>query len=407
MVSSSHNKSVHWPNGMRKKRVVLLLGMAALLVGLVFWLVTPSGSPTVPSRLAFSSLDYSIEQNEPTEVAQENPEDGATVIPARVFACGQSSEAGDYQLTQDDVQKSLDSWDRLQVAVAASLRYSENPEHLLTAALIGSDGETKLDLAVMERALNADPDNPLTLWNFLDACSLHPEATMCADGSIEKRAILADGGNGLLWGKIAGYRLERGDTSGAYVALIRANTAPQFNGYFIEHVEMLERGLAAATDDPYLERIVSAIGIAAAMALKFYIPIRKCREQAAESAEWLRACLDFGKRLEIDGRTVMSTLLGIGLQKIMYEMSGDTKKKSDADFRLRLYRNTIKSMNSENVKVVMFYDDQVLADFISEWSAHGELRAHQFVQEEVVRLSKQPGYDPCKRREEKSVQTPE
>ena len=102
---------MHWPNGTRKKRIVLLLGIAALLAGLVWWLVTPSGSPTVPSRLAFSSLDYSIEQNEPTEDAQENPEDGATIILARVFACDQSSEAGDYQLTQDYVQKSLDSWE--------------------------------------------------------------------------------------------------------------------------------------------------------------------------------------------------------------------------------------------------------------------------------------------------------
>ncbi|MCH8136411.1 MAG: hypothetical protein IIB77_10570, partial [Proteobacteria bacterium] len=311
------------------------------------------------------------------------------------------------ELTIDGFQTLKNSQDHERFQAAALLANSKDPEHLLMAALIGFDGQAKLGLSAMENALAVDPDNPLTLWSFLDSCSLHPKAAKCANGSIEKRAILADGGNGLLWGKIADYRLRRGDTAGALDALINANTAPQFNGYFIEYVEMLERGLAAATDNPYRKRITNAIGIAAAMPQRFYHVFQGCKEQATESAEWSQACLGYGKRLERDGRTVMSTRFGIALQKWMYEIAGDEARFAETDLRGRLITEAMESGYTDDGWVLLAYDDQVLADYMNEWSAHGEFQALQFLQEEVVRLSKQPGYDPCERRRGKSTQTPE
>lgn len=381
---------------MKEKRATLSIGFLLLLAGLFFWLVTPFDSPNAPPRLVFSSLNNSIEQNESTAVTQENPGESETVIPARIFVCDPSSEEGDYELTPEDVQKSLDSWDRLRVQVAQSLMQSEDPGHLLMVALLGSAGEEKLGFSAMERALAADPDNSLTLWSFLASCSLHPEAAVCLDGSIEKRAILADGNNGQLWGEIAGYRFERGDTAGAYDALTKANTAPQFNRYFIEYVELFERGLAASTDASYLERSIAASGIAAALVSKISPVLQGCKRQAAESAEWRQTCLEYGKRLENDGRSVLSTMFGTSLQKSMYEISGDTTKIAEADFRYQLIMDTVASINSQGGFVLLF-DEQVSADYMKEWSAHGEFRAMQFLQAEVLRLSQQPGYDPCKR----------
>lgn len=380
---------------MKRKHITLFVGFLLLLASLVFWLVTPFDSPNVPPRLAFSSLGYSLGQNEPRSVTQTNPEDSASIIPARAFACDLSQEAGTDELIPEDVQESLDSWDRQRIEITASLAHSENPEHLLMAALLGSGGEEKLGFSAMERALAADPDNPLTLWNFLASCSLHPEATVCADGSIEKRAILADGGNGQLWGEIAGYRLERGDTEGAYDALTSANTAPQFNGYFIEHVEMFERGLAATTNEPYLERMVRAIGFAAALVSKFYPVLQGCKEQAVESAVWRQACLEYGERLEIDGGSFLSTMFGTSLQKKMYEISGNTAKIAEADSRYQLIMDMVQSINSQDGFVLLF-DERILADYTKEWASYGEFRAMQFLQAEVVRLRQQPGYDPCK-----------
>ena len=122
---------------------------------------------------------------------------------------------------------------------------------------------------------------------------------------------------------------------------------------------------------------------------------RGCEKQAAQSMEWLQTCLDYGRRLEGDGTSMLSVLIGIELQKAMHEISGDASKISETELRAQLTRKEMQLMNSEDAVVLLFRDDQVLTDYLEEWSAHGEWRALQFMQEEVVRLSRQPGYDPC------------
>ena len=372
-----------------------------MLAGLIFWLVSPVDSPNASApALIFSSgslteAEDSAARNEATKIAPENNEGAAAVHSTRVFACDWS-DADEAEMAVDIDQEFLDSLEQKRVEFASLLMHSQDPEHLLVAALIGFDRKSNEHFAAMESALAADPDNPLTLWNFLHACSLHLEETVCQDGSIEKRAVLADGSNGALWGRIAGYRFRRGDKMGAFDALLKANTAPQFNGYFIEHVEMGERSYAAATDSSYRERVMGAIGLAAGTVSNANGVYNLCKEHASESAEWLQLCIEYGKRLESDEGAILSALIGNAIQKTMYEMSGDAKEKTAATLRHRLITDAMNSGNSSDDQVLLLLDDKVLADYIAEWSAHGELRAMQFVKDEVVRLSQQPGYDPCK-----------
>lgn len=386
-----------------------------LLTGLVYWLVTPVDSPDVPPRLLLSSLDSSDEQegsadqNEPTKISRKSTENAATVSPIRVFACTANQEPDrsgimPSEITKSTIQNTLLRHDWTPVKIEESEVHSKNPEHLLMAAMLGSEGTNKSGVSTLENALAADPDNRLTLWNYLDYCSFFRRVAVCADGSIEKRAIRADSGNGQLWGKIAGYRFGSGDIEGAYDALINANTSPRFNGYFIEHVEMFERGFAALTDAPYRKRITDAIGIAAIRPIFLNI-IQSCKEQA-EAPKWRQVCLDYGKRLENDGRAVITMRIGILLQKEMYKMTADETMLKETDHRYRLITDTMESGYSDDGLVLLAYDDQVLADYMNEWSAHGEYRAMQFLQAEVVRLSKEPGYDPCMLRVGKSAQVP-
>jgi hypothetical protein len=389
---------------MRKKRIALLLGIMSL-AGLFFWLGIPIDSPIAPQGFSFSTSDDLVEpdksaaRNEPTKAGHENPDGTTAANPDRLFACDPYLTESGPKLNEESAQESRDRWVLERPKISASLAHSEDSEHLLTAALIGFDRTSKEHLSAMEKALAADPDNKLTLWNFLHTCALHPAATMCMDGSIEKRAIVADGGNGLLWGKIAGYRMDRGDIAGALDALLKANTAPQFNDYLIEHTEMVERGLVAAADYPYRERVVYGISVGSSSMIKFYAPFHFCRKQAQESPEWLQACLEYGKRMESDAKMANSILMGNNLQKTMYEISGNLKKISEIDLRRQLIRDTMISGYRMDAQVLLSFDDQVMADYIQEWSVHGELRALQFLHEKVVRLSNQPGYDPCKLQE--------
>ncbi len=179
-------------------------------------------------------------------------------------------------------------------------------------------------------------------------------------------------------------------------ALKNASVAPGFNEYWMEHVELFERGLAAAGDASYRDRTVLAIGMAAAMVWNVNSVLNGCETQAVESVEWLQYCVRFAERLEHDGRTILSNAIGLKLQKTMYSISGDKEKEAAAEQRLGLIRESMRNGQSEDGQVLLTRDDRVLADYIMEWATFGELRAVQFLRNEVERLRNVSGYDPCR-----------
>ena len=280
--------------------------------------------------------------------------------------------------------------------IADLLSKSKNPEHLLMAALFGSDQMSEARIHTMTKTLRIDPDNPLILWNFLNSCSMLPHVPICRDQNIENRAIEVDSSNGQLWAKIAGFRIKRGNMPAALDALKNASVAPEFNEYWMEHVELFERGLAAAGDASYRNRTIQAVGMAAAMVWNIKSVLNGCETQAVESGEWLQYCVRFAERLERDGRTILSNVIGLKLQETMYSISGDEEKEAAAEQRLRLIRNSMRNGQSEDGQVLLSRDDRVLADYITEWATFGELRAVQFLRNEVERLRNVSGYDPCR-----------
>lgn len=116
---------------------------------------------------------------------------------------------------------------------------------------------------------------------------------------------------------------------------------------------------------------------------------------AAESVKWVLQCLRFGERLERDGRSVHSMVVGLRLQKEMHSISGDHEEEALLEERLGLTGAAFRGGLSKDSEVLLSRDERVLADYISESAAHGELRALQFLNNEVERLKNLPGYDPC------------
>ena len=250
-------------------------------------------------------------------------------------------------------------------------------------------------MLAMTATLNVDPNNSLILWNFLNTCERMPDAPICRDQNIEDRAIAVDSRNGQLWARIAGFRANRGDMPAALDALKNATAAPEFNEYWMENVELFERGLAAATNAPYRIRIIQALVMTAGSMINYNLIFEGCEAQAVDSAEWLQFCTLLGERLEHEGRTMLSTAIGLSLQKRMYSIAGDEENRAAADHRAKLRAKLWRDGNSEDALVLLSRDDKVLTDYISEWAVYGELRAFQFLRNEVQRLRNIPGYDPC------------
>ena len=172
-------------------------------------------------------------------------------------------------------------------------------------------------------------------------------------------------------------------------------------------MEMFERGLAAMTNYPRLERFGLALEIDGKTAVPYSPQFNACGAQVvAGSAEWLEACVEYGKRLERDGKSVDTMDYGIGIQYLMHNLAGDAAKEEEDFLRSELLDDLVMSRLSDT-DVLYFYDSKVRNDYLDVWATYGELRAIQFLQSEVVRLSKEPGYDPCMLRAGESAQTSE
>ena len=281
-------------------------------------------------------------------------------------------------------------------SIASELSQSRDPEHLLMAALVGQDPTDEAGVHAMTRALRSDPDNRLILWNFLQSCSQFPGASMCLDHKIEDHAIEVDGSNGQLWARIAGFRAQRGDMRGALDALNKAVVAPRFTNYRMEHIELFERGLAAAGSMPYGDRIIQAIGMQAGLISNYSYVMTACKSMAPESVEWASQCARLGDRLERDGRSVYSIVIGQSLQKNMYLLSGDNEKEALVAKRLDTTKQYMLNALSKDGEALLSRDDQVLANYMSTSAIYGEINAFTFLNNEVERLKNLAGYGPCR-----------
>ena len=279
--------------------------------------------------------------------------------------------------------------------VAAVLSQSDDPEHLLIAMLYGPDRANEASVAVAMRALEKAPNDRLILWNLLNSCAQFPQAPDCSGTAIEDRAIAVDGGNGQLWARVSALRLKRGDTSGALDALKRANAAPRFSDYRMEHIELFERGLAAVGNPPYRERIIQAIGMEAAMVSLEVSTAAQCYRLGADSIEWRQQCLRYGERLEKEGQDMLPILTGQDLQLSMHSKSGDKDLQATIQARQTLSLDAFREPVSKDGEILLMNDDQVLATYVSNLAVYGESGANALLHEDVERLKDQAGYDPC------------
>lgn len=295
------------------------------------------------------------------------------------FACGT-----DFDLPDLDLE-----------IVAAALSESQDSGYRLMAALYWPDRGREAEFLALNTILEADPENRLIVWHLLTSCSRFPEFSQCTDDTIENRSINVDGSNGQLWARIAGFRIGRGDMSGALDALRNATAAPRFSDYKTEHIELFGRGLAAVGNAPYRGRVIQAIGMQAALASNEYEVVMACKKMAVESAVWLTQCLRLGERLERDGRSVSAVVAGQGLQKTMHSISGDSEQAALLEERRGLTREFLENGLSKDSGILLSRDEQALANYISELATYGELRALQSLKNEVERLKKLPDYNPC------------
>lgn len=287
--------------------------------------------------------------------------------------------------------------------MAKVLQHSDDPEHLLIAALYdGHENRSLLplpprgNLETLFRGLELQPRNELLLWNAMMLCVELASEDLCDEKKVPERATAVLGNNATFWFRLAAIRADAEDIDGALAALERSFAAPQYNEYFIEHVELFARGIAAFNNAPYNKRVGIGFGLASEQASDESEILMACQQQALESATWLNTCIGIGERMEARGRSMLSIMLGLDLQKAMYEISGDDVRAQAAERQIESRRRFIDELSDQtNEDIVLAHDERVLETFIDAWKTGGEFEAMLYLRRETRRLMNTPGYQPC------------
>ncbi len=275
-----------------------------------------------------------------------------------------------------------DEWEQMQREVLRVLKSSADTEHLLVAALVSWRDDIDGALELLGEAANRDPGHRLIASQALELCK---DLIYCSGAlpQLERNLVAADKANVMAWVQVARSRLQRSDEAGALSALREAVAAAMVEDYFVEYVMLFDRALAASSDLPAHERMVSAFGFAAAVFSSAYMVSSDCRERAENSAEWGDVCLRLGERFEQHGRTILTKAIGIGIEINMYEIGGDARSLEQAQARQQEFRASYRSLSVQTGRAEELKDATVFRKYLEIFATGGELDAMQYLADEV------------------------
>lgn len=375
-----------------KRAVAIVVALAILLAAGVFVAV---GQRSPPASLPAADVGAPPADTAGASAGTPNATDSHAATPdsARDLGDGCSlldlvpDTPGDYP---DDESGIRAHWGN----IVAVLEDSPSAEHLGVGAYLAAKAKLETATPLLDRAIAGGADNPLVTWIAMDACNARPATSVCAGGDVERLALAVDGDNGAVWARVASQRLMTDQAAAGFAALQRAATAPQFNSYWPEQILMLERALAAATNDGYGARVMQAIGIAAAMVMWDAGVVEACGSPSLPP-EHRPVCLAYGERLTSDARTALNTGIGLAIQHAVLTAAGDAVAANRVDAEQEALRQHMLARDFQTEQRLLFYDENLLRQYMDVMVTRDEYAAVRFLGDETERLLGLPGYDPC------------
>lgn len=277
--------------------------------------------------------------------------------------------------------------------VVDQLAVSGNAEFLLAAALLRSSDDPAGIRRDVEEALALDPGHPLVLWKAADLCDRGQGGAYCSSPEFQGQVDAVLGGNGGYWMRRAAVLDEGGNDVGAREALRRATVAPDFDGYWADHVLLFERALSVAGGMTYAERALTAMGLAALANGLGYRIVDRCKSKAPGDGLWMNVCIDFAARLAADGRTAFDQLVGTDLLAGLQVTAGNEVQAMQA----QVAHDALQSLvdQAADAELLLIADERFAARYVDELAANGDVAAREFAVTELERRRADPDFDAC------------
>lgn len=297
----------------------------------------------------------------------------------------QPSEADNWG--PEETQTETDWWNEQKRTISNRLSVSASAEHLYLAALLESGSASQVEL--IDRAAALNPNDALIRWGAVHICTEQRVATGCPLRAWEKRLLEIDNQNSESWVRVSANRYRAGDLDSALDALRHAATSAETRAYWIETIEMSERGFAAASDFSFPQRAGMAFGLAASNLPDYGDYVTMCKEQSAKSVDWAYACLAYGELVENQGKTNMGVSIARTIQMAALESLGEVDKLAAVEERRQEDRqNMLDSVGDEYAvaELLMISNPAGFSAYLAAVSTHGELGARAYLAKETRRL---------------------
>ena len=284
---------------------------------------------------------------------------------------------------------------RMQDEAVRVLTESDNAEHLVAAARFVYRKDPRRSFKLLSEAAELAPDNAYVSWSRLKFCAMYE--TECGEDSIEisRLAVANEPGNAAVWANVAHLDLSVGREVEALDALERAAAAPYLDTYIADEAMMFDRALAASTDLPSRDRFEHGWVWAISILDGTTSLGQRCREFAASSIQWREACLRFHEQLSHHGKTYLAMMIGLAVQSKMHEYSSNETGQR----RIEAERTTVQAhLDSGRLNLldkIVIRDEALFRAYAEVFKNDGEMAALDYVEEELLRLSADPDYDPC------------
>lgn len=227
-------------------------------------------------------------------------------------------------------------------------------------------------------------DNPIYSLVLSSSC-VNAKDARCTSALISN-IIDTDRNNGAIWlNAIAFYAAKRNDPAviGSIDALA---TSDFFNERFGEGAFLYAQALQASEFNDFNVNALQGVTISAQNTPPFS-PITQWCKQGVAVQEKAQACQLLGEQLESRGKTLITQLVGISLQQMVFESQENTQGTA----RLENTRHKLMTGNrpSPKASIMMMLDERLLRGWLDNVDFYGEVESQRLLTEEAELMYEQ------------------
>jgi len=283
-----------------------------------------------------------------------------------------------------------DSYFEAQQQYLRALSLSGSQDRLLAFALFAPlvKEESRLDLLLKYN--EKFPNNSLVLMEAVSSCT-NISNSKCSESFIDE-ALVSDKENGAMWLLSILFFASQGNDEQVINSIDGLVKTSFYNEKYGERVELYVQALAGSNTTNYHTNVISGLGTEAAREIGYSHILDWCKEGVDQSIR-ADACLRLGRNLEKRGKTSISQLIGVALQRFVHK--AENNKESYQALESEKLSNPMMSKSFFKASSLLYHNEKLLRNWLNNIDSIGEAESAKLLIEEAISLSQKKGNSLC------------